>query len=165
MADKLPTQDDDVSLYQQKVGLEFEPVFVTVGTCAIKRYVLFASNVIFPVDVFNDISAPVELSTCVNTTIPLAVKPVVCCVEREPLTYDALTPVPLVPDVPPLPDEPFEPDVPELPEVPLVPTPDVPDVPLVPEEPFPPLVPEVPLDPEVPFVPIPEEHSLQEQFK
>lgn len=30
-ADKLPIQDDVVSLYQQKVGLEFIPLFITVG--------------------------------------------------------------------------------------------------------------------------------------
>ena len=94
---------------------------------------------------FNEISEPVELSTCVNTTDAFAVKPVVCAAEREPLTYDALTPVPLVPDVPPLPDEPL---VPLEPDVPLVPfDPEVPLLPLVPLEPFVPLEPDVPDEP------------------
>ena len=146
------------SLYQQKLILPLAPT--KPGTCAVNLYVLSDASVILPVDVFKEISEPTDVSVCVKITIPLAVNPLVCCVEREPLINDATTAptdVPEEPDVPELPVPPLVPDVPEepfIPDVPLDPLePDVPDVPLEPDVPELPLEPDVPLDPLLPLVP------------
>ena len=62
-------------------------------------------------------SDPPETSVCVKTTKLPAVKPVVCWVERDPLTKLAETLSPLVPEEPEEPDVPEEPEEPEEPAI------------------------------------------------